>query len=377
MSEFVQGSTTWRIQTADLSLPSAGAWRVEVVADSGEAPTPGNAATFRSGTLTLSGKVARAGLDHGGKPHATIFGGLGWESLVAKPLSFQSSSGVRLSTVLSSVASGAGESINPPSDRTIGDYFELVASTATNAVRWSTVLDRLVRANILTTWRVDFAGTTQFDVPPSSKPAGRTTLVDRSSGVGAFIYSIDDPADVAPGKTLPEGTVSRATVHEEASKTTATVWLADATSAPPLRETIRRMVSDALIERIRTYVVYASHDDGTLDLQPPSDATHLPELRGIKQWCLGGILYKPSKGDEVVVLFRDDVGTRPVVIGFEQTSATISEIARKGDTVKVPFPPLSFVGTIGGQPATGMALSSIPFTLGQIDTGSSTLKARG
>lgn len=92
-------------------------------------------------------------------------------------------------------------------------------------------------------------------------------------------------------------------------------------SIPSLRASVVRIIESAFPHLAfcypRTYVVVAVRADKRLDLQPPSDAPHLPELPGVEQWGLGVV--SPMVGTEVCVLFRDADPTRPVVVpwGFD------------------------------------------------------------
>lgn len=90
--------------------------------------------------------------------------------------------------------------------------------------------------------------------------------------------------------------------------------------SPSLRTSIIRIVASAFPQLVygypRTYIVASVHDDYRLDLVPPPDAPHLPELKNVEQWTLGGALAKPKTGAECVVIFRDKSPTRPIVSGF-------------------------------------------------------------
>lgn len=162
---------------------------------------------------------------------------------------------------------------------------------------------------------------------------------------------------------------------------------------PTIRESILRMVAGAFPALVfghpRTYVVQSVNADKTLDLEPPPDARHLPELRAVEQWGLGKVT--PAAGSEVCVLFRDANPSRPIVVpwGFASTPEKVHldvtdeldlgpsatrEAARINDTVVSPLTPATFVGTIGSSPASGMIIFSPPQTTGNITTGASKVK---
>lgn len=85
---------------------------------------------------------------------------------------------------------------------------------------------------------------------------------------------------------------------------------------PSLRASVVRIIESAFPHLAftypRTYVVNAVRADKRLDLVPPADAPHLPELPGVEQWGLGVVT--PTVGTEVCVLFRDADERRPIVV---------------------------------------------------------------
>lgn len=103
---------------------------------------------------------------------------------------------------------------------------------------------------------------------------------------------------------------------------------------PSIRTSILRMVAEhfpALVYGYpRTYVVAAVLADGRLDLVPPPDAQHLPELEAVEQWGLGVVT--PSVGSSVCVMFRDADPSRRAVVswGF---GAVPNEVAIDADDV--------------------------------------------
>ncbi len=170
-----------------------------------------------------------------------------------------------------------------------------------------------------------------------------------------------------------------------------------------IRSSILRMVADAFPSLVyghpRTYKVTAVRGDKRLDLSPPADAPHLPELDAVEQWGLGKVT--PVVGSEVSVVFRDADPTRPIVVNWQhisdddddELSLTPAEVAidadsiefgdgpargaaRLDDTVVVLLPPAIFTGTINSLPASGMIMWSPPQTMGTITTASSKVKVQ-
>jgi hypothetical protein len=218
--------------------------------------------------------------------------------------------------VLGTYAKTANTDIVQPPDLTLGSHYELIASTPAEKVRWVDALNDLVRAGYLASWRVDPDGITRFTPRASIEVTGRATPLRRQGDISLTTYGIDDPATFLPGNTIEGVTINRITIREQASKLEADVYTTPEASAPPLRETIRRIAWDRLSRFLRTYVVNSVEPDRRLNLSPPADARHLPELSRVEQWSVGGALVKAKVGAEVLVLFRDQNCTRPIVLGF-------------------------------------------------------------
>lgn len=322
---------SWR-----LKRPASGCMRADVVMAEGEELARGTAVTIASGSLELHGKILRSGLDAVDRPHHVVIVGLGWLSNVAAPLSFQSDGGVMLHTVLDSVNGRAQETLEKPANRTIGDYFECVASRQHEPVSWADVLNDLVRIGACGQWRVDADGVTRFGDVPSSEVNTRATLMTANRGLGIATYGIDDPEQFKPGNILDGATIDRVDLRESDGKLEIDVYTSE--SAPSIREMVRRMVAAEIGDRTRTYLVSSCKTDGRCDLAPPPDATHLPEIGNCEQWISGGVTFMAVPGDEATVEFRDWKKTRPVITGFKRASGSgltaFPPAARQGDLVQ-------------------------------------------
>lgn len=161
---------------------------------------------------------------------------------------------------------------------------------------------------------------------------------------------------------------------------------------------ILRMVGDAFPATLygypRTYKVSAVRADKRLDLVPPPDKPHLPELAAVEQWGLGVVT--PAVGTEVCVQFRDADPTRPIVVpwGFGSTPDVVAidasdkidlgapatrGVARLDDTVIVLLPPAMLTGTVvvmgTPSPISGMVTWASGQTTGTITTASSKVEA--
>jgi hypothetical protein len=340
--------------------------------DGGAVPT-GNV-TLTSGTLALQGRVQRSGYDAPDKPRVVVFGGLGWQELITKPISFQTDAGVRLSTVLSALSKGSGQAIEPPRDTTIGVYFECVASRRGEPVRWADVLAELVREGYSPPWRVDPDGVTRFGARTPKEVTARATVLHVDAGVGFTTYGIDDPAEFLPGNTINGTPITRVIIRETSGKFEVDVYTKEPQATPSIREQIRRIIGTEVQDMVRTYTVSSVKPDGRLDLVPPTDAPHLPEMKNVEPWTLGGTKYEAAAGEEVVVIRRDNKSTRPIVLGVKLGAGPFAGVARQGDTVTVMLPPATFSGTINGLAASGLVVWPGQ-TLGQISVASAKTKA--
>lgn len=372
MSSLATTTAKAHILKLGVYFPEAGGWQAEALLEGGDVPS--GKVTITTGDLTLNGTVLRAGFDFPDRPNAVVVGGIGWQSKVDKPISFQSDAGVRLSTVLTTIARAAGETIEQPKDVSLGNYYECVASRSGEPVRWSDVLADLVRAGYVAPWRVDPDGVTRFGPRASQEVSGRATVIRQDAAAGLTVYGVDSPAEFLPGNTVAGKVIGQTRIRETSGKLEVDVYAKDPTAPPTIRELLYRMLGGMFDDMVRTYVVHTVHADGRLDLSPPEDSPHLPEMKNVEQWVLGGVLYIPSPGDEVIVTFRDWKKTRPVVCGFKLSGGPFAGLARLGDSVTVMLPPANFSGTISGSPASGMVVWSPGQTMGTITTSSAKSK---
>lgn len=369
---------TQRIADLSLYFPPAGAWRADVLLDSGTLPA--GTLVLTTGDLALAGVVEHADFDSANRPHAVVIGGLGWKGLVTKPISFQSDGGVRLSTVLAAVAKGAGQTIQQPTDATIGDYYEIVASRSNEPVHWYDVLNDLARGGYVAPWRVDPDGVTRFGARTPTAVTARATVLRKDAATRATFYGIDAPAQFLPGNTIDGVPIGAAHFRETRGKLEVEIRLPESAGGlPSVHELVRRQVALAMQDLLRTYTVATVAADGRCELSPPADAQHLPDLHNVEQWVMGAEKFTPLPGAECVVAFRDEKKTRPVIIGFRTPvgAGPFPPVARVGDTVQVFMPspmPITGVITPPGSSFTGTLTVPAP-ALGTIQTGSTKIGA--
>ena len=228
------------VRSLALVWPRAGAWRADVTLEGGAlgatAPAIGARVTLTvggaSGSVTFVGTALHSGLDAPGLPHVVVVGALGWETLATAPVSYQADAGVRLSTVLRDLAARAGETVEQPADRIIGEAYALHASRYAQPMRLRDALAALASVGALGPWRADPDGTTRFGARATDGAAVsvRATVLRRDSGVGLTVLGIDDPSGLAPGMVVSVGAsgetaaIGRLVVIESSGKLEAEAW---------------------------------------------------------------------------------------------------------------------------------------------------------
>lgn len=305
-----------------LEIPLWGSPYADIILEGGALPVVGAKATLTVGTLVLVGAIVQSNDDAPDKPHAVLVVGSGWDGLVTAPISYQSDGGVRLSTILTALSAAAGETIAQPPDVTVGNYYELVASRMGEPVRYRDALNELARAGVIAGWRADGDGVTRFAARAPAAITARATVLSQDAELGLTVVGLDDPATFLPGATLGGVPVARLVVRETSGKLEADVYAAEPAAAPTIRASILRIVASLFGDYARTMMVASVGGDGRLNLVPPPDAPHLPEMGNVEQWTLGGAVVTPIAGTEVLVLFRDERRTRPVVVAFGSGTPT-------------------------------------------------------
>lgn len=382
---------TSTIQSLELRIPPAGDWRADVVLEAGEPPAPDAEVVLTVGGLVLQTVVIRSSKDAPDRPHVVLGGAPGWEGRVVRPLSYQSDAGVRLKTVLDDLARASGQEIEAPADAAIGEHYEVIASSPGDPVRYRDALEELADEGILQPWRVDPDGVTRFGARVGVEVKARATELRKGGGVGRVVYGIDTPAAFLPGNLIGGVPISTLVITETSGHLEAEVYTSEPNAAPSLRASVQRLVWRRLQEYQRTYLVGGAHADGRLDLIPPPDAAHLPEMNAVPIWTMGGGTVTPAPGAEVLVIFRDRQRRRPVVLAFAPGlplkveldadqevllgDGATQGVARRGDSVTVLLPPAMFTGTVGGAPASGMVVWVPSQTMGTITTFSAKVRA--
>ncbi len=199
-----------------------------------DGPVPTGQQTITCGedsSIVLLGTVIDelSGLDAPDRAHVVIAGGVGWEAEVLAPLSYQSSSGVHLLTILKDIAKANGEKLSYPTDAIVGQAWALPASAPMNRVLYRSALSSLAKAGTIPGWWVDGTGTTQFVARPTGTVDAnqRADVLRRDLGVGMIVVGVDSPGAFSPGKTTADGfAIAREVVIETAGELKVELWAA-------------------------------------------------------------------------------------------------------------------------------------------------------
>ncbi len=307
---------TTRIVKLSFVYHEFGAWYCDTVLDSSAALAVGSRVTLTIGDLPLIGYVKSSDADDPGQARAVIVGTPGWDRQLTAPLSYESVGSVLLSTVLQDLSTLAGEPIEQPADRSIGNAFAVAAQRPGEPLLLRDVLAAMVRAGFVSPWRADPDGVTRFGARSGVPVTARATRLGGETPLGMTRLAIDSPAAFLPGALYQGLPITRLDIYERSSKLEAHVY----TSLNSLATMVLRKVAEWFPQLFygypRTYIVATVRDDQRLDLVPPPDAPHLAELLNVEQWNLGGSLTLPAVGASVTVSFRDALPTRPIILGF-------------------------------------------------------------
>lgn len=332
----MSGLGSQRVSKLVLSIGLTGTWRGEVWCDEGQAPT--GDLTLTVGDLVLRGAASIGGTDAPDAPHLIHEGARGWELEVsASDLTYENANGVRLRTVLTDLAKRAGEPIELPRDVNLGKHWCVIATRAGARLTLRDALDALVAGRYVQPWRVDLDGVTRFgERTGGAVDVDAVTVIRRDEAHGYAIVGADAFLALLPGATFEGHTITRLVITERPGNLQAEVW----TRAPSAMTSIMRKVSRSFPQLVyghpRTYRVGAVATDGRLDLDAPADAPHLPALRKVEVWGIGGAKVKPTIGSLAIVVFRDALPSRPVVVALQPLDAsTPTETNIDADAIKL------------------------------------------
>lgn len=287
-----------------------------------------DAQTFAIDAVTQACAVVSGG-PFDGKARYRLVGGAGGWGLNLPAAAYNDDSGVKLSRVLTDVASACGETLGTLPTTRLGPHFARPAMYAYE------ILNLLVPRG----WYVDAAGVTQIGQRPTTAYAGDATTVriDQAAGVVELALDALDPA-LVPGVTLDVpgiGTTPPATdVEYEITPDRLTVrvyWRAQ-------RADRWASLFNACFPWLRWVGAFeyrvVTQEGNRLNLQPVRVATGMPDLARVPvRPGVAGFKSAVKLGEIVLVQFADRDGSRPQVTNHDHADSEgwIPTLTEHGD----------------------------------------------
>jgi hypothetical protein len=297
--------------------------------------------------------------------------------------------GVKALRVAQDVAKQVGETIgsfNPSSPQLGSDYIRVSCLA-------SQVLEDSAGG---ASWWVGFDGSTNVGVRSSTTPD--TTLyhvIDWDIPTQRATIGIEDPTAIQIGSQLTDSrfsgtqTVREYTLTAEGSTIQVDAWCGQDPFqgqnriAELLKGHVNKVIDPRLYVKWR-YRVDSQSPDGRLNLIALSDKS---PRRMVPNFSPPGMYAQISPGCILLMEFLEGNPDLPAVCPAVDTrdqffiptrltlgvgpegAASAPNAARQGDTTTSVLPPATFVGTIGGSPATGVVIWSSPTIPGTITSG--------
>ncbi len=375
---------------AGLTLVNSGAvWYVDVdLEDDGALPAGKLALVCQGSTLTCSVDPEASGVFGLQRRVRVIAGGGGWSNVLAAK-DFQTDGGVKARTVADDTARAVGE--------TIGDF---LPAAPTLADRWTRARGSAgASLEVLgggVPWWVDYTGLTHVRARPVAPLAGGYEVLNFNPRTGLAQLAIDDLTTVRPGSVLTERlevpqTVQSIVVTLTASELRAEAVLGTAPSRNVLEKAIEAIVTFFLhreLQGLYRYRVIRMASDGRVDLQAVRKGGRVPDALLVPQGHVPGGHALFREGAIVSVAFHEGDRQLPAIVAaqglqgsgyvprklFLGGTSGASEAARKGDAVRLIYPPTVITGTmlVNGTPTpfTGVNTSMTGIMQGVIDGGS-------
>lgn len=358
-----------RLVAARVTVANVGPWFADCDFED-EAKGVEGAAELRIDKLVLRGTIlASANGTHGLQRRARVVGGAaGWSSSVA-PKSYHNDAGIKARLVAEDAAREVGETLGtfvPGSERVWRDY-------ARQAGPASRALEDVIGG---VPWWVDYEGGTNVGPRAAAAADARAYQVlayDPRERVATL--AVDDLAAIGIGSILAEGldvpqTVRSLEVRLTAGELRVHAWCGGVEGgrghlAELLRAIALRATDGRLWGHYRYRVVKMSGE--RVELQAVRRAAGLPDLLPVSVMPgVAGVHAELTPGAECLVAFLEGDRGLPIVVahsgldgpGFAPMRLTVggkegAPAARQGDAVEVLVPPVGFVGTLNGAPASG------------------------
>jgi hypothetical protein len=382
---FFASANGYQIVSGTLMIPLVGIWTADVGIATDSAIT--GPVTIVLGNLTLQGSVVRADAFAGQTRARIVAGGGGWRNPVDQQ-AYGSPGGVRLSTVLSDVASACGEKVFIGSDRSIGNAWVRTNNQASDVI-WA-----MIAGGFIPAWYIDPSGTTQIVSWPTTTVQSPFTVIDQIPDDGLVEIATEDYASWLPGCTFSAPTLDATftncgvTYRFDADGQFRLDVMTDTTSdrlLGPLQQFISAQVNPTLYFGRYRYTVHAPTFT-TVDATPVNPAIGLPDLQNVPIDADAISSYLPTAGTECHIMFLDGIPTQPVCVWTAATATHANMLggttpaAKLGDTVQSVISGIVTVlgGTVAiaaSPPVTGvitgkMLLQGLTPISGTITTGS-------
>jgi len=299
---------------ATLVLPRAGVWHADVAVDTDSAITGPVTLSFGDGSLVYNGTVLRGDVFRG-IYRARIVGGAAGLGRAIPPKYYR---GAPLRLPLQDIIDACGEKLSASCDR---DILALVL------LKWSrrrgTAADALgsLVNEAGTIFRVLADGSIWVGNDSFTEVVFDHDLLSQDDGDGRIEIASELPR-LSPGVTFLSKRIS-AVVHTIApDRVRTTAWIERDTPqrTDRLKGALTAFVRNAVgdLDFLRPYParVVLQEDDGTLHVQPDSDA--IPGLTGVPiRYGIPGARAKVPPGARCILEFEEGNPTSPVVTAFE------------------------------------------------------------
>jgi len=345
-------------------------------------------------TLTIGGQSYVGTIDPaysgdfvGSSSYRLVGGANGWGQEVS--LAYHNDAAVKASRVAQDVAQRVGETIGvcQPGNASLGNDY----------VRRAIAFQVLEDAADGVSWWMGFDGLTNIAPRTPSTPDSKLYHVVEWNPSNQFAtIAIEDPNVIQIGSQLNDTrftgtlTVREFTLTAEGSSIVVSAWLSPVpfTGSNRLAELIKQHVEKIIDPKLYVkwrYRVDSQSGDGRLNLLALSDKA---PVRMVPNFAPAGIYSELSPGSVVLLEFLEGDPDLPAVCPVSDTrdqffapkritlgggpgdALAAANIATQGDNVTTVLAPATFVGTIGGNPATGIVIWSSPTAPGVIVSGS-------
>jgi hypothetical protein len=304
-----------RVTSALVTVPKWGAWYADVGLDVERTIT--GTATLKISDVTFIGTVLSGGASNGRSSFRIVGGSGGWGKAIPAA-SEADDAGVKVATILTSVALAAGETLDAstlPGTR-LGPHWARHAGPARDA------LELVVPG----AWYVGEDGMTRIGARASKAWAGKAATEPVDKARGSVVIAPETLVGLVPG-AIVSGVEAVDVWHAVADgKVRSTVW-GSLSSSSSRRLTAWRRLFDALDPGWRFRGVYEYRvvllSGERLDLQPVRVSSGMPDLRRVPVSAgVAGAKSTVLPGARVFVSFADQSPSRPIVIGFEDADGS-------------------------------------------------------